>query len=118
MSDLQEYLDRIETEADVIVVNTCCFINDAKEESINTLIEMGALKEIAKVKVLIATGCLAQRYAKEIREEIPEVDAVVGTTGYEKIAEIFANTANNEKEHAKLWFKHLQGGKIKDTFLG
>ena len=66
-----------ETQADIVIVNTCCFIGDAKEESINTLIEMGALKETAKVKVLIATGCLAQRYAKERREEIPEVDAIL-----------------------------------------
>ncbi|MBR1759296.1 MAG: 30S ribosomal protein S12 methylthiotransferase RimO [Lachnospiraceae bacterium] len=74
-----------ETEADVIVVNTCCFIGDAKEESINTLLEMGQLKETGKCKALIACGCLAQRYADEIRAEIPEVDALVGTTAFDRI---------------------------------
>ena len=63
-----------EQEAEIVVVNTCCFIGDAKEESINTLIEIGQLKETANVKMLIAAGCLAQRYRKEIREQIPEVD--------------------------------------------
>lgn len=74
-----------ETEADVVIVNTCCFIGDAKEESINTLIEMGRLKEEGNVKVLIASGCLAQRYAKEIREDIPEVDAIIGTLSFDEI---------------------------------
>ncbi len=76
-----------ETEAEAIVVNTCCFIHDAKEESINTLIEMGELKKTGKAKVLIAAGCLAQRYHNEIKEELPEVDAVIGTTAYEHIVE-------------------------------
>lgn len=70
-----------EAEADIIIVNSCCFIMDAKQESIDTLIEMGTLKEQGRCKALIVTGCLAQRYAKEIHEEIPEVDAVIGTTG-------------------------------------
>ncbi len=70
-----------EYEADIIIVNSCCFIMDAKQESIDTLIEMGMLKEKGRCKALIVTGCLAQRYAKEIHEEIPEVDAVVGTSG-------------------------------------
>ncbi len=69
-----------ETQADVIVVNTCCFINDAKEESINTILEMAELKKTGQTKVLIVAGCLAQRYRDEIRQEIPEVDAVIGTT--------------------------------------
>ena len=64
-----------ETEADVVVVNTCCFIGDAKEESINTLLEMEKLKEEGVIKVLIASGCLAQRYKEEIQKEIPGVDA-------------------------------------------
>ena len=74
-----------EDEAEIVIVNTCCFIGDAKEESINTLIEMGALKQTARVRVLIAAGCLAQRYAAEIREEIPEVDAIVGTLAIDEI---------------------------------
>ena len=76
-----------ETEAEVIVVNTCCFIGDAKEESINTLLEMASYKQTAKCKLLVAAGCLAQRYHKEIQTEIPEVDIIVGTMGYENLAE-------------------------------
>lgn len=74
-------------EAEIVVVNTCCFIGDAKEESINTLIEIGQLKETANVKMLIAAGCLAQRYRKEIREQIPEVDVIIGTMAIDKIVE-------------------------------
>lgn len=73
-------------DADVIVVNTCCFIGDAKEESINTLIEMGGYKE-ERCKLLVAAGCLAQRYHNEIKEDIPEVDLIVGTMGYEDLSE-------------------------------
>lgn len=76
-----------ETQADVIVVNTCCFIGDAKEESVNTILEMAQLKETGRLKALIVTGCLAQRYKEEITTEIPEVDAVLGTTAYEAIAD-------------------------------
>lgn len=76
-----------ETEADIIVVNTCCFINDAKEESINTILEMAELKKKGVLKALIVTGCLAQRYKEEIQKEIEEVDAVLGTTSYEHIVE-------------------------------
>ena len=76
-----------ETEADVIVVNTCCFIHDAKEESIQTILEMAELKNEGNLKALIVTGCLAQRYQQEIIDEIPEVDAVLGTTSYDKIVE-------------------------------
>lgn len=86
-----------ENEADVIVVNTCCFINDAKEESINTILEMAELKKTGKLKALIVAGCLAQRYKKEIVEEIPEVDAIVGTTGYEKIAQIIEDVLKGLK---------------------
>lgn len=77
-----------ENEADIIVVNTCCFINDAKEESINTILEMAQLKKTANLKALVVTGCLAQRYKKEIQDEIPEVDAVVGTSSYENIVKV------------------------------
>lgn len=74
-----------ELQADVAVVNTCCFIGDAKEESIQTLLEMAELKKSGRLKVLIAAGCLAQRYREEIRKEIPEVDALVGTGAIEEI---------------------------------
>ena len=76
-----------ETDADIIVVNTCCFIGDAKEESINTLLEMAELKKDGKLKVLVAAGCLAQRYKEEIQTEIPEVDVIIGTTAIESIVE-------------------------------
>ena len=67
-----------EQQADIIVINTCCFINDAKEESIQTILDMGTLRTEGSCKALIVTGCLAQRYRDEIRTQIPEVDAVVG----------------------------------------
>lgn len=76
-----------EKEADVIVINTCCFIHDAKEESIQTILEMAEYKKGGRLKALIVTGCLAQRYQDEILKEIPEVDAVLGTASYHKIAE-------------------------------
>ena len=76
-----------EEDADIIVVNTCCFIHDAKEESIQTILEMAEYKKEGKLKALIVTGCLAQRYQQEIMDEIPEVDAVLGTTSYDHIVE-------------------------------
>lgn len=76
-----------ENEADLIVINTCCFINDAKEESINTILEMAEYKKEGSCKALIVTGCLAQRYRQEIIDEIPEVDAVLGTTSFDHICE-------------------------------
>lgn len=74
-----------EYEADVIIVNSCCFIGDAKEESINTILEMAEHKKDTNLKALIVTGCLAQRYREEIKKEIPEVDAVLGTNSYHEI---------------------------------
>lgn len=71
-----------EEEAEAIVINTCCFIHDAKEESVNTILEMAEYKKSGTCKVLIVTGCMAQRYKEEITQEIPEVDAVLGTTSY------------------------------------
>lgn len=77
-----------ETAADVIVINTCCFIHDAKEESIQTILEMAEYRKSGSCKALLVTGCMAQRYQKEIREEILEVDAVLGTTAYDDILEV------------------------------
>ena len=74
-----------EDDADIIIINTCCFINDAKEESINTILEMAEYKKTGPCKALIVTGCLAQRYKQEIVDEIPEVDAVIGTSKYDEI---------------------------------
>jgi len=85
-----------ETAADVIVINTCCFINDAKEESVQTILEMAEYRKNGNCKALIVTGCLAQRYQKEITEEIPEVDAVLGTTSYDKILEAIENALKGQ----------------------
>ena len=76
-----------EEKADIVIVNTCCFIGDAKEESIGTLLEMAELRRQGKLKALIAAGCLAQRYQEEIRKEIPQVDALVGTAAIEEIGD-------------------------------
>lgn len=76
-----------EQQADIIVINTCCFINDAKEESIQTILDMGTLRTEGSCKALIVTGCLAQRYRDEIRTQIPEVDAVVGISSWDRITE-------------------------------
>ncbi len=80
-----------EAEADIIVVNTCCFIKDALEESIETILEMAEYKKTGKCKGLIVAGCLGQRYEKEFFEELPEVDAVIGTAAYESVAVVAAD---------------------------
>ena len=69
-----------EAEADIVIINTCCFIRDAKEESIETILSMAELKKTGQIRALLVTGCLAQRYREEIQKEIPEVDAVLGIT--------------------------------------
>ena len=71
-----------EEKADVIIVNTCCFIHDAMEESIETILQMAEYKKSGSLKALIVTGCMAERYREEITKEIPEVDAVLGTASY------------------------------------
>ena len=86
-----------EYEADVIIINSCCFIGDAKEESINTILEMAQHKTDGNCKSLIVTGCLAQRYKDEIFEEIPEVDAILGTNSYDAIYEAVKETIANKK---------------------
>lgn len=88
-----------ETQAEVIVINTCSFINDAKEESINTILEMAEYKKSAQAKALIVTGCLAQRYKEEIKEQLPEVDAILGTNSWDRIAEAIEAVCK-QKEHA------------------
>lgn len=85
-----------ENDAEAIIINTCCFINDAKMESIETIIEMAEYKKTGKCKVLIVCGCLAQRYADEIKEEIPEVDAVIGTTAYDELVSILNEVLQNK----------------------
>lgn len=89
-----------EYDADVIVINTCCFIGDAKEESVNTILEMAQRKIDAKCKALIVTGCLAQRYKQEIIDEIPEVDGILGTSTYDEISHVLAEALGG-KEHVQ-----------------
>lgn len=86
-----------ETKADVAVVNTCAFIHDAKEESISNILEMAKYKETGSLKVLLVTGCLAQRYKEEIIKEISEVDAVLGTTSFDDIIEALDKAFEGEK---------------------
>lgn len=85
-----------EQEADVIVINTCCFINDAKEESVNTILQMAELKKTGSCRALVVTGCLAQRYKQEIIDEIPEVDAILGTSTYAEIAHVLQKALGGE----------------------
>jgi ribosomal protein S12 methylthiotransferase len=87
-----------EEEAEAIIVNTCCFIGDAKEESIQTILEMAELKERGKCRSLIVTGCLAQRYRQEILEEIPEVDGLLGTASWDGISQVLKETG--EERHS------------------
>ena len=84
-------------EADIALVNTCGFIESAKQESIQTILEIAQLKETANLKLLIVTGCLAQRYSDELKEEIPEIDAIVGTGSYQNIDEIVAGLEKENK---------------------
>ena len=107
-----------ETEADIIIINTCCFINDAKEESVNTILEMAEYRKSGSCKALIVTVCLAQRYQKEILDEIEEVDAVIGTATYDAITETVEKVLGGQKE---LRFENIdrlvpdQGGRILTT---
>ena len=96
-----EYTD-IDEEADVMIINTCGFIQSAKEESINAILEASKLTEVGNLKALILTGCLAQRYKDEIIKEIPEVDALLGTSSFDKIVETV---------------EEVLGGEIKNEFL-
>ena len=86
-----------EKEAEVIVINTCAFIHDAKEESVNSILEMAQYKETGRLKALLVTGCLAQRYQKEITEEIPEVDAVLGTGSWDELIQALDKVFDGEK---------------------
>lgn len=86
-----------ETEADVIIINTCCFVNDAKEESINTILSMSEYRKSGSCKALIVTGCLAQRYRDEISKEIPEVDAIIGTSSYDSVVEAVKNALDGKE---------------------
>lgn len=95
-----------ESQADVIIINTCCFIHDAKEESIQAILEMAEYKTKGNLKALIVTGCLAQRYREEIIKEIPEVDAVLGTNSQEQLLEAVEKALGGERS---LIFQPLEG---------
>ncbi len=95
-----------ETQADIIIINTCCFIGDAKEESIKTILEMAEYKKQGTLKGLIVTGCLAERYRQEIKEELPEVDAVLGTNSYDSILEAVYRVLDGVRYEN---FKSLEG---------
>ncbi len=108
-----------EAQAEAVVVNTCCFINDAKEESINTILEMAELKKSGQLKALIVTGCLAQRYRDEILKEIEEVDAIIGTSAIETIVETLDKVLQGIKEnHVEALDKPPIGGKKRVVTTG
>jgi ribosomal protein S12 methylthiotransferase len=92
--------------ADVVIVNTCGFIDTAKEESINTIIELGELKKTGRCRTLIATGCLTQRYQGELLKELPELDAIVGTGDFPQIAEIVRGRLDAGTKAVRSWFEH------------
>ncbi|MBQ3488572.1 MAG: 30S ribosomal protein S12 methylthiotransferase RimO, partial [Clostridia bacterium] len=77
-------------EAEVLIVNTCGFIDPAKEESINTILEMAQYKDRGRCRVLVATGCLTERYRQELRAELPEIDILLGVREYEKLPGLLA----------------------------
>ena len=85
-----------ETAAEAAVVNTCCFINDAKKESIETILELAQRRTDGQLRALIVTGCLAQRYSRDILQEIPEVDAVIGTTAQETLLQTLEEVIGRE----------------------
>lgn len=91
-----------EEEADIIIINSCCFINDAKEESVNNILEMAEYKKSGSCKALIVTGCLAQRYKEEIMQEIPEVDAILGTNSYDAIVEAVHKVLEQHEKYENL----------------
>lgn len=101
-----------EAEADIIVVNTCCFIHDAKQESIDTILEMAEYKKAGRLKGLIVAGCLAERYRQEIRSEIPEVDAMVGTASYDAIIPVIESVLAGK---ARSVFRELSALPLPDT---
>ena len=97
-----------ETQADAILVNTCCFIGDAKEESVNTILDMARLKEEGKCRALVVAGCLAQRYRQEILDEIPEVDGILGTSSWNEVVKVVDSILKPEGEkHAVSVFEDL-----------
>lgn len=108
-----------EAEADIVVINTCCFIGDAKQESVDTILEMAELRKNGKIKALAVAGCLAQRYKEEIQKEIPEVDAIIGTMAIDEIAKVLDELLDKEntgKNNGSLnRYKALDAKPLTDT---
>lgn len=106
--------------ADVVIVNTCGFIESAKQESINEIIELGKLKQEGRIKGIIVTGCLAERYRHAVKEQLYEVDAVVGIGGNEDIAEVVAKCLQGEETelYPSKMCAQLEGGRIQSTQIG
>lgn len=108
-----------EQEAEAVVVNTCCFIGDAKEESINTVLEMAELKKSGQLQALIVAGCLAQRYFDEVQKEIPEVDAVIGTTAIDAVVETLEDVlAGKGSNHRESIHRPVQGNRERVVTTG
>ncbi|TCO79885.1 30S ribosomal protein S12 methylthiotransferase RimO [Marinisporobacter balticus] len=97
LSQYKYQLTNDKYEADIIIINTCGFIEAAKQESINTIIELGSLKKDGNCKLLVVSGCLAERYSKDLLEELPEVDAVIGTGNYPEIIKVIDDTLKGKK---------------------
>ena len=107
-----------EAEADIVVINTCCFINDAKQESIDTILEMAELRKSGAINALIVAGCLAQRYKEEIQEEISEVDVIIGTTAIDEITGIldeFLDENKNGADKIENHYRSLDAAPLTDT---
>jgi len=104
LDDQYELCDDV-LDAEVIIVNTCSFIHDAKEESIQTILELGKLKQAANCEKLIVTGCLSQRYPEALIDEIPEIDAIIGTSSFYEIADVIDSTYKHPAQ--KLFMKHV-----------
>ena len=100
MADAGYQLTDDEMQAEIIIVNTCSFIADAKQESIDTLIEYGELKKTGNLKVLVCAGCLGQRYTEDVKNELPEVDIIIGTTAFDKIDQAIKEFLSNNKAAA------------------
>ncbi|MCH5273264.1 MAG: 30S ribosomal protein S12 methylthiotransferase RimO [Lachnospiraceae bacterium] len=120
LSEAGHTLTEDEAEAEAIIVNTCCFIHDAKKESIEAVLEAAGYKETGKCRILLVTGCLAQRYQSEIRAEIPEVDAVLGTASFDEIVTALQTAEQGTKPevYKELDYLPLPGVKRINTTCG
>ena len=113
LRDRGHMLTNDENEAEVMVINTCSFIHDAREESVETILEMAKLKENGKCRLLIVGGCLAEKYKDEIFKEIPEVDAVLGTTAYDRICQVIDEATEGKRPMAFESIDRLPKGHVR-----